>query len=304
MQALTCDLWLMERSAFHQFLSVASLTAGSEQAKVAASVPARRQKAVGIIPIHGAIEARASFVGEMFGMPSYERIGQIFDEFVSNEGVSSIILDICSPGGMVYGCMELAQKIFSARGVKPIIAVANPVAASGAYWLGAAADRVIGTPSSDTGSVGVIAERVDMSKALEASGAKVDVIRSTKSPYKAEMNDAEPITDEIRANMQARADGIYERFASDLSRFRGVSVEHVEQKFGQGRMVDAKRAMSAGMIDRVDTLQGVVTKVADGRYRIGERASEDVWDAPTRREVIQRRADTLLAKAETNGETV
>lgn len=291
-------LWLVEPFALRQFLSFASVRIDAEQAKAAAAVTPQRTGKVGIVPVHGVLETRRSAWGEMLGMTSYERIGTAFDTLMADDGISSIIFDVASPGGMAYGAPELADKIYSARGRKPIIAVANPLAASGAYWIAAAADRLISVSSGDVGSVGVIMQHVDLSGAAEASGAKVTTIRSSGSPYKAEGSDMEPLTSEAKQHFQSRADEIYDRFVADLARFRGVSVEHVNEHFGQGRVVSSKAAMRTGMIDRVDTMQNVAAKVLQNRYRMAGAAAEDNWNAPTVQERRLERVQALHKLAE------
>lgn len=290
MQTINCDLWVMETQAFRQLqvlssnMTATGLRVDDETARAVTEAKPRTQSKTAIIPIHGALEARPTFLGMMFGMVSYERIGQVFDAVMKDDAYNCVVLDISSPGGQVYGCSELANKIFSARGSKPILAMCDPMAASGAYWIAAAADRVIVTPSGDVGSVGVISEHIDLSKALEQDGTKVTVIRSSSSPYKQEANPAEALTDEAKANQQARVDAIYERFVGDLARFRGVSVDHINQKFGKGRVVASGTALSAKMVDRIDTMAGLLSKLGDGRYKIGTTAMEDNWNVPTVKE--------------------
>lgn len=297
MQPLASDVWLMERNAFQQLAGFASLSVrmDPEQAKAIATAAPRRQKQIGIIPIHGALEARPSWIGEMFGMSSYERVGQAFDILMSDESVAGIILDIASPGGMVYGAQELAAKIFAARGRKPVVAVANPLAASGAYWVAAAADRVVVTPSGDVGSVGVIVEHLDLSQAMEREGVKATVIRSSDAPRKGEGNPYEPLSDDARAHIQSRADAIHTKFVGDLARFRGVSVEVVNSSFGQGRVVDSKRALAAGMVDRVATMEDTVMRMVEGRIRLGGAAAMDCWDAMTPREAVREKIAAIQA---------
>lgn len=275
----------------------AELLAQIEKAR-AASPQTSRQKAIAIIPVTGALEARSTMIGELFGMSSYERIGAIFDRFMADESVSGIVLDVASPGGDVYGAQELADKIFSARGTKPIVAVANPLMASGAFWIAAAADRIVVTPSGDVGSVGVIAAHVDNSEAYGKEGAKVTIVKSSGAPFKGELSDAQPLSEDAHQHLQARADAIENRFHADLARFRGVSVEHVREHFGKGRVVDARAAVSAGMADRVGTLEEVAGKMAAGRVRIGRERAEDNWELPTRRELLKEKAAAVLAVAE------
>lgn len=290
-----CDLWLMEPGALRQMHAIASAVTpeAMEAARQGGSAP-RRERAVAVLPIHGALEARSSFVGQLFGFASMESIGNTFDQLVADDTVSAIVLDIASPGGMVYGTPELAGKVYSARGSKPIIAVANPMAASGAYWIASAADRFIATPSADVGSVGVIFSRFDATAAMEKQGVKEHVIRSSGSPYKGETTEAEPMTDEARQNFQRRADMIYETFTGDLAKFRGVSQQVVKETFGKGRLVDAKAAMQAGMIDRIGTLQETVYKLAANRIRIAKESAQDDWDYSPRNELL-RRAELVKA---------
>ena len=58
---------------------------------------------------------------------------------LADESVSQILIDIDSPGGSVYGVAELAEDILSACSQKPVIAIANSLAASAAYWIGCSA---------------------------------------------------------------------------------------------------------------------------------------------------------------------
>ena len=295
MDLFASDLWLMDPQHFKNFTAIAAATfrAGpSREANPRTSEP-QRQKAVGLIRVHGALEARPTVLGKWLGMSSYEAIGQQFDALMADESVASIIMDVSSPGGMAYGAQELADKIFQARGKKPVVAVANPMAASGAYWLATAAERLVVTPSGDVGSVGVITEHVDVSAKLEKMGEKVTVVRSQKSPYKGENYGVEPISDEARANIQARADMIYNQFVGDLSRFRGVTVDYINEHFGKGRIVDAKTAMRVGMVDRIDTFEGIVSKVLSGRVRFGSTSASDEWNAPTEREQRLNRVKAL-----------
>lgn len=285
-----CDLWLMEPAAMRQFQAPARVELTPEVvARQRESRATRREQHIAVLPVHGPIEARASMIGDLLGMTSAEAIGQAFDMLMADDSVSGVILDVASPGGMVYGTPELANKIYNARGTKPIVAVANPIAASGAYWIASAADRLIASPTADVGSVGVIFRHVDDTQAEAQDGLKTTLIRSAGSPYKQDVSSGEPLTDEAREYLQARADAIYEDFVGDLAKFRGVPVAAVKEHFGKGRLVDAKSAMQAGMIDQIDSFQSIVGKLVSGRLKIGATASADQWDAPTDAERFRQR---------------
>lgn len=282
MHLLACDMWLLDVKALQSYLGeMASVSINSEAARAAADVKAARDKNIATIPVTGPLESRRSFVGEAFGMASYEAIGNAFDAAMAEESIGTIVLRAYTPGGMVHGCPELANKIYQARGRKQIIGVADFMAASGGYWLLAACDRIIASPSADVGSVGVITERIDMTQALKNEGVKVDVFRSSVSPYKGEGNEMESMTEEAKARVQSRVDSIAGRFVSDLAKFRGVSVDHVKEYFGKGQLLGADDAKKAGMVDEIMPYDAVIGKLLAGRYRMGKDRAEDNWCAPT-----------------------
>ena len=164
-----------------------------------------------------------------------------------------------SPGGQVGGIEELSKKIFDARGTKPIVAVANHLMASAAYWIGTAADEIVVTPSGEVGSIGVFAAHQDISAQLEKEGIKVSLIKAGK--YKAEANPYEPLSEEARAAIQENVSDIYGSFVDAVARNRGVKSAAVRTGFGEGRVVSAKQAIELGMADRIGTLDEVINQL-------------------------------------------
>lgn len=235
-------------------------TAEEVQARIGApqkSEP-RVSGATAVLPLYGVLAQRANVMTEISGGTSTERFTAMFREFMADPSVDRIILDVDSPGGSVFGVSELAAEIRRARGRKPIIAVANSLAASAAYWIASQADQVVMTPGGLVGSIGVISVHTDMSKAEEMVGLKTTLVTAGK--YKAEANEFEPLGEEARAEMQSRVDAYYGLFVNDVAAGRGVSVEQVRDSFGQGRVVTARAAKQLGMVDRVGTIDQVLAQ--------------------------------------------
>lgn len=197
------------------------------------------------------------------GLVSAEQISKAFGQLAADPQISAIVLDISSPGGAVAGVPELAAQIFAARrSGKRIVAVANQQMASAAYWIGAQASEVVASPSADVGSVGVLAIYSETSQADAADGITTTVFRST--PYKAELNGVEPLTDAARQHVQQRIAGVHQQFLQALAQARGVTPGVVAERFGQGRTLTAPEALAAGMIDRIATLDEVVAELVGG----------------------------------------
>ena len=213
---------------------------------------------VAVLPLYGVIAQRMGLMSEFSGGTSTERFGAAFRQAVNDPNVKAIVIDTDSPGGSVGGVAELADEIYRARGSKPIVAVANSMAASAAYWIAASADEVVVTPGGVVGSVGVISAHTDISKAAEAQGVKTTFI--TAGRFKAEGNEWEPLGDEARAARQSIVDDYYGLFVNAVARGRGVAVGDVRGGFGEGRVVTAKRAVAAKMADRVGTLRDTLQR--------------------------------------------
>lgn len=228
---------------------------------------------VSILGVLGVISQRAAQVDDISGPggTSIERLTQRFRSALSDQSVRAIVLDVDSPGGGVYGVEELADEIREARGQKPIVAVANSLAASAAYWLASSADEVVVTPSGEVGSVGVYAAHEDLSGLLEQEGVKVTLVHAGK--FKVEGNPFEPLAEEARTAIQSRVDDYYSAFTRAVAKGRGVAPEAVRKGFGQGRVVGAKDAISQGMADREDTLDNTVRRVGGRRSAAPAAAS-------------------------------
>lgn len=251
----------------YRHISGEKLTTEEVQARIhGATRPADRMVAnvnsvqkVAILPLFGSIFPRANMMTDISGATSAERFGAQFDALVNDPEIGAIVLDVNSPGGQVNGIAEAANKIFEARGKKPVVAVANHLMASAAYWIGSAADEIIVTPSADIGSIGVFSVHQDISQALEKDGVKVSIIKAGK--YKTEGNPYEPLAEEARSAIQTRVSDSYDAFTSAVARHRGVKPEDVKNGYGEGRVVSAQQAIRLGMADRIETIDQTVSRL-------------------------------------------
>lgn len=228
-----------------------------------AAAEARRTQAgytqvgkVAIIPIMGVISQRPSVFSS--GGTSTEAVGRQLDAAVSDKTVSKIVLQIDSPGGSVAGVTELAAKIRAAGEAKKVIAHADATAASAAYWLGSQAAEFYSTPSGRVGSIGVISEYVDTSKADEAAGVKTTLVTAGK--FKGE-NRGEPLTEGGLAKLQADVNAYYDMFVGDVAKGRGVTEATVRNGFGEGRAMIASEAKKEGMIDGVVSFEKLLARL-------------------------------------------
>lgn len=236
------------------------------KASGAAGAPAR---GIALVRVFGAIMQRAADFGACESGTGAEDIGRAIDAAMADESVGQILIQFSSPGGSVFGIQELGDKIRSARSEKPIIGLADSMAASAAYWLLAQCSEAYVSPGGQVGSIGVYSAHQDVSKALDEQGVKITFISAGK--YKVEGNPTEPLGEDAQSAMQSQVDAYYAKFTQAVARGRGVPVEKVRSDMGEGRMLMADAALAAGMVDGVMTFDQVVRKMA-GSARSGRSA--------------------------------
>ena len=225
----------------------------------------RAGAAVAVLPLFGVISHRAGSLKESSGGTSTERFGAALRQLVADPGISAIVLDCDTPGGSVSGVPELAAEVFRARGRKPIVAVANSLAASAGYWIAAQADELVVTPSAMVGSIGVMSAHTDVSKALEMRGIKTSYITSAR--YKVEGAPDMPLSAEAGGHIQSQVDYYHGLFVRAVARGRGVTVAEARgERFGEGRVYHAAAAVERGMADRIATLDQVIGELAAGKW--------------------------------------
>jgi signal peptide peptidase SppA len=218
---------------------------------------------IAVITLTGIILPEPSFFSFLFGGGGgLRQFRAELREALANDDIGSILIDVDSPGGAVDLVPETAAELRAARGIKPIVAIANTAAASAAYWIASQADELVVTPSGQVGSIGVFAVHEDWSGFNEQFGVAPTYISAGR--FKTERNPDAPLGDEALAAWQQIVDEYYDMFVADVAAGRGASEDDVRAGFGEGRMVTAKRAVELGMADRVDTFEGTVARMIGG----------------------------------------
>lgn len=217
-----------------------------ERAGVASSAYARSTGRLAVISVNGILLQQDT-----------GRIGQALAAANADSGISQILLNINSPGGSVYGVQELGDQI--AHSKKRVVALANSLAASAAYWIGSQCSEFYCTPGGEVGSIGVYTAHADISAALEMEGTSVTLVSAGR--FKTDGNPYQPLSASARQHMQRGVDGYYNSFIAAVARGRKVAPTKVRYGFGEGKVLGAKDALAAGMIDGICALPALVANM-------------------------------------------
>lgn len=244
------------------------------------------------IPVEGTIMRRASLFTAMSGGVSTEALMRDLNAAYHNPSVRSILFVFDTPGGEAAGIHELAAAIREKRdlGDKPIESYVDGYCASAGYWLASATERITVDATASLGSIGVVASARNPNAA--SRGGDIEIV-SSRSPKKR----LDPTTESGRDVLQGHVDDLADVFIRAVADNRDVSIETVEQDFGQGFVLVGKKAVDAGMADALGSEEEVTQRLIEER-RGGGRALRPVAQT-MQTEAMQTEAKEVTVEQQT-----
>ncbi|NOY52259.1 MAG: signal peptide peptidase SppA [Deltaproteobacteria bacterium] len=190
-----------------------------------------------------------------------EHILKTLNRYVDDRNVKGILLRIDSPGGAVAPSQEIYDEIrkIHKEGKKKVVASFGNVAASGAYYVASAADRIVANPGSLTGSIGVIMEMTNIRELLDKIGIDSYVIKSGE--FKDIGNMTRPMTEREHRLIQGVINDIYMQFVEDVASGRKMDVAKVK-KIADGSIFSGRQALGLGLVDKLGSFQDAVDLLA------------------------------------------
>ncbi|MBG0790191.1 MAG: signal peptide peptidase SppA [Desulfovibrionaceae bacterium] len=171
-------------------------------------------------------------------------------ELEVNESVKGVLLRVNSPGGAIAPSQEIYAAVRALNDVKPVVASYGSLAASGGYYCSCPAELIYANPGTVTASIGVMAEFVTVTEALQKLGIKPEVLTTGK--YKAAGTPMRELSDEQREQMQGLMQDLHEQFVDHVAEARGMDRNRVAA-IADGRAVSGRQALTLGLIDRLGT---------------------------------------------------
>ena len=213
-------------------------------------------------------------VGTLGDWNPYSYITGMIEDALSMEKVDSIVLMINSPGGAVAGLFDTCRYIEKASKKKKCTAYVTGMACSAAYAIATACDEIYMMEDAEVGSCGCYAHAVEYSDAyFEKEGFLHRIFRSKCSPKK----NCSVITDEAEAEaFQAEIDALGEKYLRYVAKRRKCAYSDALENFGKGGVLMGEKAIAAGMVDGIKTLEELGIEEADtGSTKTNKVATED-----------------------------
>jgi protease-4 len=192
---------------------------------------------------------RGGLTGSVLGSDTLvERLRKAGDD----DRVKAVVLRVDSPGGSVTASDLIWREVDRVRDQKPVVVSMGDVAASGGYYISMSADRIVATPLTLTGSIGVFLGKIDVGGLYRKVGVNVEVVQRGENA--GVMSELQPFTPGQREVLQHNLEEFYARFVDRVARGRDLSSEQVDE-VARGRVWSGERALEAGLVDSLGTLK-------------------------------------------------
>jgi protease IV len=197
---------------------------------------------------------------QMPGAIGGESTSNLLREARYDNAVKAVVLRVDSPGGSEFASEKILREVQALRKAgKPVVVSMSSYAASGGYYIAAAANQIFASPTTITGSIGVFSYIPTFERTLEKLGVKVDGIGT--SPLAGDLRIDRPLGAATKQILQASVDHAYAQFVKRVADGRKKSVEEID-KIAQGRVWAGLDAQRIGLVDHLGGLKDATDAAA------------------------------------------
>ena len=251
--------------------AVRSTTASGLDAELSTSTGPR----VGVVELKGT-------VGDGERGIDADKVVKRLRKYDRDDDVRAVVVRIDSPGGEVAPSQEIYSALRNLRKKKKVVASLGNLAASGGYYIAAAADQIYASPGTLTGSIGVIWTHFNVRGLLEAVKIEETTIKAGK--YKDTLSPYRPLNELDREELQAISEDTYGQFIRDVAEGRGLKEEEV-RKLAEGRIYTGRRAKDLRLVDELGGFQDAVAKA----WQLAGQSGEPRMQMPPKDMVLSLR---------------
>jgi protease-4 len=183
------------------------------------------------------------------GMIGSDTLAAELRDAAHDDAVKAVVLRIDSPGGSVFASEVIRREVAALRKAgKPVVASMSSLAASGGYYIAMDADRIVASPATITGSIGVFFVMPTFQRSLERLGVHTDGVGTTALAGEFRLD--RPLGDISRDILQQSVERIYQDFIGHVAKSRKMSVEAIDA-VAQGRVWAGTDAKRLGLVDQL-----------------------------------------------------
>lgn len=220
-------------------------------------ISSTKENKIAVLYAEGAINDGKEDEGTI-GRDAYVKL---IREIKLDKTIKGVVLRVNSPGGSAFASEQIYHELLSLKNEKPLVVSMGDYAASGGYYISAAANKIIAQPNTITGSIGIFGIIPNLRKALnDKLGITFDEVKTSEhANYLNLTND----WDDIEMNkMQHWVEDGYATFIDRVAAGRKMDTAAVN-KVARGRVWTGQDALAIGLVDEIGGMELAVKRVKE-----------------------------------------
>ena len=197
---------------------------------------------IGVVTVEGTIASSRKITAQLV-------------KFAKDRNIKAILVRVNSPGGLVGPSQEIYREIQKTVARKKVVVSMGAVAASGGYYVSAAADKIVANPGTITGSIGVLMEFVRLEELMNKIGVDLEIVKTGE--FKAMGSPDRKLTEREREIIHELIFDLQRQFVEAIAAGRGIPLEKVRE-IADGRILSGARAKELGLVDMLGNFQDAV----------------------------------------------
>lgn len=204
-----------------------------------------------------------------------DKIIRLMKKYEKDDDIKAVVLRVDSPGGAVAPSQEVYDQVKKLKLKKKVVVSMGNLAASGGYYISAAADKIYAEPGTLTGSIGVIFMHFNVRGLLDLAHVEETTLKSGK--YKDTLSPFRPIGDTDREEIQGISDDVYHQFVQAVADGRNLKYEEVA-KIAEGKIYTGEQAKKLHLVDELGGLEDALA----GAWTLAGQTGEPKVQLPQR----------------------
>jgi len=209
----------------------------------------------------------------------------LLKQALEDESVRAVVLRVDSGGGSAFASEVIAEEVRKLQAAgKPVVASMGSVAASGGYWISMDADRIYASPTTITGSIGILGMFPTFQRTMAAVGVGTDGVGTT--PWSGQLRPDREMSEDTKKLFQIVINDGYRDFINGVAEGRDLDVDYVDT-IGQGKVWTGEEALANGLVDELGGLDAAIAGAAElaGLETYGEKLIE-IQMSPTEQMIL------------------
>ena len=193
------------------------------------------------------------------GSITSEGLASTLRQMRRDEEVKAVVLRVNSPGGSATASEVIADEAKKLAAEKPLIVSMGDYAASGGYMIAAPGAKIVASPTTITGSIGVYGLLLNFQEIANENGITWEVVKTAK--FADMQTNSRPQSAAELKIQQDYVDKLYNRFMTIVAEGRDIPMSRVGQ-VAQGRVWTGEDAIKANLVDELGGLEDAIALAA------------------------------------------